>query len=44
MFTSSALEYSFHLFDIFTIPAALTPAKQKNPTKYIAISIPRKQI
>jgi hypothetical protein len=41
MFTSSALEYSFHLFDIFTIPAALMPTGQKNPTQYNAISIPR---
>jgi hypothetical protein len=44
MFTSSALEYSFHLFDIFIITAVLLPARQKNPIQYDAISIPREQV
>jgi hypothetical protein len=41
MFASKLLEYSFHLVDIFTIPAALLTTWQKNPTQYSAISIPR---
>jgi hypothetical protein len=44
MITSNLLEYSLLLVDISTIPAALLPAGQINPTQYIAISIPRKQI
>jgi len=44
MITSNLLEYSLLLVDISTIPAALLPTGQKNPRKYIAISIPREQV